>query len=55
MMLNFEVYYDYGDYEGGKSKVYAIDTISHRFLIVTNSGYFKWVLTEDCEIVKEDD
>lgn len=52
-MLEFEVYYNDGDYEG-KSKVYAIDTISHQFLIVTKSGYFKWVPTKYCEIVEEE-
>lgn len=46
-MLNFEVYYDNCEYEG-KSKVYAIDTLNHQFLIVTRTGDFKWIFTEYC-------
>ena len=52
MMLNFEVYYNNGYYYG-TSKVYAIDTIKDRFLIVNTQDRFLWVDIEDCTIEKE--
>lgn len=50
-MLDFEVFYD-DNYYHGRSKVYAIDTTRDRFLVVDDDGYFRWVKTEDCELVK---
>lgn len=50
--LNFEVYYDNGDYHGS-SKVYAIDTNGDRFLVINVYGDFLWVNTKDCIIKKE--
>ena len=52
MMLNFEVYYNNG-YYCGTSKVYAIDTIKDRFLIVNTHDRFLLVDIEDCTIEKE--
>lgn len=52
MMLNFEVYYNDG-YYCGTSKVYAIDTIKDRFLIVNTHDRFLWIDTENCTIEKE--
>lgn len=52
-MLNFEVCYDDGNYFG-TSKVYAIDTVRDRFLVVNAHGDFLWANTEDCIIKKED-
>lgn len=49
MMLNFKIYYDDGD-DYGISKVYAIDTVRDRFLIVNAHGNFLWVDTKDCTI-----
>lgn len=53
-MLDFEVLYEFydGGFRSGRSKVYAIDTIRDRFLIVDDDGDFRWAGTEDCEIVK---
>ena len=36
------------------SKVYAIDPIGHKFLVVKDSRYFKWVDTKDCEFIREE-
>jgi hypothetical protein len=52
-MENFEVIYD-GDYYDIRSKVYAIDPIKDRFLIVKD-GRFKWVFTVDCSVVEGDE
>lgn len=52
MMLNFEVNYYDGNYFGA-SKVYAIDTVRDRFLVVNARGKFIWVNTESCIIKKE--
>lgn len=44
-------------YEGDytiTSKVYAIDTVRDRFLIVDIWDNFVWVDTRNCEFVKED-
>ncbi len=49
----FEVYYD-GDFCMERVKVYYIDPIKDRFLVVTNEGDFMWVYTKDC-ILKKDD
>lgn len=46
-MLDFEVYYDDGEY-CGTSKVYAIDTTRDRFLVVNAHSEFIWVDTKDC-------
>lgn len=54
MMLNFEVYYEWGSY-CGTSKVYAIDTTRDRFLVVNAHGEFLWVDTKDCTIVEENE
>lgn len=53
MMLNFEVNYYDGNYFGA-SKVYAIDTVRDRFLVVNARGKFIWVNTESCIIKKEE-
>lgn len=42
------------DYYAYDSKVYAIDPIGHKFLVVNDYGYFKWVDTGDCELIKEE-
>ena len=47
------------DYFTYNSKVYAIDPIGHKFLVIKNSKYFKskyfkWVDTKDCEFIKEE-
>ena len=52
-MLEFKVYYDNGDC-CGTSKVYAIDTNRDRFLVITPSGHFLWVRTEDCQLEEEE-
>lgn len=49
----FEVYYD-GEFCTERVKVYYIDPIRDRFLVVDNEGYFMWVYTKDC-ILKKDD
>jgi hypothetical protein len=44
----------YVKYEGCyciRSKVYAVDTVRHEFLIVDNYDNFKWVPTDDCELI----
>ena len=52
-MLNFEVYYDDGDYSGN-SKVYAIDTTRYLFLVCNSyNGRFLWVNISDCILEKE--
>lgn len=48
-MPDFEVYYDDGDC-CGTSKVYAIDTVRDRFLVVTHNDKFLWVDTRDCSL-----
>lgn len=37
----------------GISKVYYVDSLHNRFLIVNPNGYFEWVKIEDCEICEE--
>lgn len=54
MMLNFEVHYNDGKYFGA-SKVYAIDTVRDRFLVVNARGIFQWVNTENCVIKKKEE
>ena len=44
----------YDDYYSYDSKVYAIDPIGHKFLVIKNSKYFKWVDTKDCKLIKEE-
>lgn len=44
----------YDDYYSYDSKVYAIDPIGHKFLVIKNSKYFKWVNTKDCKFIKEE-
>lgn len=44
----------YVKYEGSyyiRSKVYAIDSVRHEFLIVDNYDNFLWVPTNDCELI----
>ena len=54
-MIDFDVFWDdeYGN--STISKVYYIDATGDRFLVTTANGRFKWVSTDDCEIVEEDD
>ena len=47
------VYVESDDYSYD-SKVYAIDPIGHKFLVVKESRYFKWVDTKDCEFIREE-
>ena len=47
MIENLEIYYD-NDPEFIRSKVYAINSTSDRFLIVDRNGWFKWVPISDC-------
>lgn len=47
------------DYYSYDSKVYAIDPVGHKFLVVKESRYFNkpsftWVDTKDCEFIKEE-
>ena len=42
------------DYYSYNSKVYAIDPVGPKFLVVKESRYFKWVDTKDCEFIKEE-
>ena len=35
------------------SRVYAIDTVRHEFLVVDSYGNFKWGSTDDCELVEK--
>lgn len=54
-MINLKVYWDdeYGcTYE---SKVYCIDSVRDRFLVVDRKGHFVWVSTDDCELMEEDE
>ena len=44
----------YDDYYSYDSKVYAIAPIGHKFLVIKNSKYFKWVDTKDCKFIKEE-
>ena len=55
-MKDFKVYYD-GGYSDCpfESEVYAIDTVRDRFLIANGDGYFKWVATTDCRVLKEEE
>ena len=48
-MNTFKVIWD-GDYYDIYSEVYAIDANRDRFLIVDDSGWFKWVPTDECKI-----
>ena len=46
-----EVLFD-DDYLGCiQSKVYSIDSVRDRFLIIDKDGWFKWVSTKDCRMV----
>lgn len=51
--MDLTVYCEIG-YCYHNSKVYAIDSVRDRFLVVDDLGYFHWVNTEDCQLVKED-
>lgn len=50
-------------YEGSRysinSKVYAIDTVRHEFLIADVEGYydapFMWVSTDDCVLISKEE
>lgn len=53
-MNNFKVIWD-GDYYNIYSEVYAVDTTRDRFLIVDDHGWFKWVPTDECRVVKEEE
>jgi hypothetical protein len=35
------------------SPVYFVDSTRDRFLVVTKDGYFRWVFTSNCELLKE--
>lgn len=48
------VYVESDDDYSYDSKVYAIDPIGHKFLVVKDSRYFKWVDTKDCEFIREE-
>lgn len=52
-MNNLEVYWE-DKYRFVKSKVYYIDAVNDRFLVTDYSGFFKWVSTDDCELVEEE-
>lgn len=43
-------YDDYGC--SNDSKVYFVDPVRDRFLVVTDRKTFYWVSTEDCEILE---
>lgn len=48
----FEVVWE-GEYYTQRVDVYYVDPTRDRFLIVGDDGWFKWVDTSDCRIVKE--
>ena len=48
-MLNFEVYYELGNY-CGFSKVYYVDAQNDNFLVVDKFGDFMWVGINNCKI-----
>lgn len=37
------------------SKVYAVDTVRHEFLVVDSYGNFKWVSTKHCELSSKEE
>ena len=48
--MNVEIIFD-GEYYPIRAKVYAIDNVRDRFLVVDDDGYFEWVETHGCKIV----
>lgn len=34
------------------SKVYAVDSVRHEFLVADYDGYFHWVGTDDCRVLE---
>ena len=53
MDSNFFVRYE--GYYNIISRVYAVDTVRHEFLIVDNYDDFKWVPTDDCELISKEE
>lgn len=52
-MIKLEVYVEDYDHAPFKSKVYCIDTGSHKFLVVNEYGSFLWVETRYCTLINE--
>ena len=48
-MLDFEVYYELGNY-CGFSKVYYVDAQNNSFLVANKFGDFMWVSIRNCKI-----
>lgn len=45
----------YDDYDNEHtSRVYAIDSVRDRFLVVDDNEFFNWADTKDCKLVKEE-
>lgn len=57
-MIDFEVtwcpeYFDY--YKPRKSKVYAVDPVNNRFLVVINhDGFLDWIPIDRCQVVPKE-
>lgn len=43
------------DYYTFVSRVYAVDTVRHEFLVVDSYDNFKWVPTDDCELISREE
>ena len=43
------VYFDNGD-DCGRSKIYCVDPVRERFLVLRWDGKFLWVSISDCEV-----
>ena len=48
-MIDFEVYYELGNY-CGFSKVYYVDAQNNSFLVANKFGDFMWVSINNCKI-----
>ena len=44
----------YDEYDNShNSPVYCVDSVRDRFLVVNENKNFRWVSTNDCELLKE--
>lgn len=50
----FVIWYD-GYYEPHNSRVYFVDSVRDRFLVVDENSNFHWVSISDCELLKQED
>ena len=53
MMIDFEVYYEWGPYRNGFSKVYCVDTQENNFLVADKFGDFIWVSISNCKLIRK--